>query len=97
MGDNAEVQGRTNRTGGSSWLVTISKIVVPVTAISALMVYFGWARTSATYATFGIHHSILGFSVQDYLFSSVADTFEPAALLLLLILVAVPIHLGLIR
>lgn len=97
MVDDTEAQDRRNGTRGSSWLAIISKIVVPVSAITALMVYFGWARTSATYSTFGIHHSILGFSVQDYLFSSVADTFEPAALLLLLILVAVPTHLGLIR
>lgn len=94
----AETQDQKSGTSdGLSRLAQIAgKVVAPVT-VTALMVYFGWARASATYESFGIDQSILGFSIQDYLFRSISETFEPAALLLLVILVAVPVHLGLIK
>lgn len=89
---------RAETTDGLSRLVQIAgKVVAPVTVMTALMIYFGWARASTTYGTFGIHHSVLGFSFQDYLFRSIDATFRPAALLLLVILVAVPAHLGLVK
>ncbi|MGH3971928.1 MAG: hypothetical protein ACRDS9_01165 [Pseudonocardiaceae bacterium] len=85
-------------TDGLSRLASIAgKVIAPVTVVTAVMIYFGWTRTSTTYAAFGIHHSVLGFSFQDYLFRSIGATFKPAALLLLVILVAVPAHLGLIK
>jgi len=97
--DATPAQPRSNGSPeGLSRLAQITgKIVVPVTVITALLVYFGWARTSAIYQTFGIPYSILGFSAQDYVLDSVYDTFEPAARILLLILVAIPAHVGLIR
>ncbi|MGH3854826.1 MAG: hypothetical protein ACRDR6_15290 [Pseudonocardiaceae bacterium] len=73
------------------------KIVVPITVLTALLAYFGWARASATYEVFDIDPRILGFSVQDYLFDSVHDTFGAATLLLLAVLAAVPVHLGLLK
>ncbi|MGH3771334.1 MAG: hypothetical protein ACRDRW_08060 [Pseudonocardiaceae bacterium] len=99
MADGTEEQGKREGTaeGLARMAHATGKIVVPATAITALLVYFGWARASAIYSVFGIDHRVLGFSVQDYLFDSVADTFEPATLLLLAILVAVPAHLGLVR
>ena len=98
MADEAETQGQSSgTTAGLSWLAQIAgKVVAPVT-ITALMVYFGWARTRTTYEIFGIDDSVLRFSVQDYLFRSISQTFEPAILLLLMILVAVPAHLGLVK
>jgi hypothetical protein len=98
MADEAETQSQSSgTTAGLSRLAQIAgKVVVPAT-ITALMVYFGWARTHTTYAIFGIDDSVLRFSVQDYLFRSIRQTFEPAILLLLLIFVAVPAHLGLIK
>jgi len=88
----------TGTTGGLSRLAHLAgKVVAPVTAITALMIYFGWARASVTYGAFGIHYSVLGFSFQDYLFRSINETFRPTALLLLVIFVAVPAHLGLIK
>jgi hypothetical protein len=99
MADGAKAQGPSSETNGvlSRLAHITSSVVVPVTAISALLVYFGWARASATYQIFGIDRGVLGFSVQDYLFDSVFDTFNPVARLLLVILVAIPVHLGLIR
>jgi hypothetical protein len=98
MADEAETQGQSSgTTAGLSRLAQIAgKVVAPAT-ITALMVYFGWARTRTAYAIFGIDESVLRFSVQDYLFRSISQTFEPAILLLLLILVAVPAHLGLVK
>jgi hypothetical protein len=99
MADETETQAqRGGTTEGLSRLAQIAgKVVAPVTIITALMVYFGWARTSTTYRIFGIDDSVLRFSVQDYLFRSISQTFEPAILLLLMILVAVPAHLGLVK
>jgi hypothetical protein len=97
-GGTGAQDGTTGTTGGMSRLAHLAgKVVAPVTAITALMIYFGWARASATYGVFGIHYSVLGFSFQDYLFRSINDTFRPTALLLLIIFVAVPVHLGLIK
>lgn len=98
MADEAETQGQSSGTTAVlSRLAQIAgKVVAPAT-ITALMVYFGWARTRTTYAIFGIDDSVLRFSVQDYLFRSISQTFEPAILLLLMILVAVPAHLGLVK
>ena len=89
---------RTQTAAGLSRLAHIAgTVVAPVTAITALMIYFGWARASITYGAFGIHYSVLGFSFQDYLFRSIDATFRPATVLLLAIFVAVPAHLGLIK
>ena len=98
MADETATQAQRSGTAeGLSRLAQIAgKVVAPVT-VTALMVYFGWVRTRTTYEVFGINDSILQFSVQDYLFRSVSQTFEPLALLLLMILVAVPTHLGLIK
>ncbi|MGH3887251.1 MAG: hypothetical protein ACRDSZ_11915 [Pseudonocardiaceae bacterium] len=90
-------QDRRTADGPSRLAHLAGKVVAPVTAVTALMIYFGWARASTTYGTFGIHYSVLGFSFQDYLFRSINETFRPAALLLLVILFAVPAHLGLVK
>lgn len=39
--------------------------------ITAILFYFGWARSRATYAYFGIDTSALNFSVSDYVLRSV--------------------------
>lgn len=98
MADETKAQDVSSETTGVlSRLARITgTVVVPITAVTAILVYFGWARTSATYQIFGIDRGVLGFSIQDYLFGSVVDTFNLLALLLLVILVAVPAHLGLI-
>ena len=98
MADETETQAqKSGTTEGLSRLAQIAgKLIVPAT-ITALMVYFGWARTRTTYEIFGIDDSVLRFSVQDYLLRSIGQTFEPAVVLLLLILVAVPAHLGLVK
>lgn len=70
----------------------LSKVVAPTTLATALLVYFGWSRTSTTYGSFGIDWAVLDFSIQDYLLRSISGTFTPAAALLLALLVALPAH-----
>jgi len=73
------------------------EVAAPTTLVVALMVYFGWARTSVQYAVFGIDRGTLGLSVQDYLFRSVNETFRPLAVLLFALLVAIPGHAAIVR
>ncbi|MGH3832265.1 MAG: hypothetical protein ACRDRS_17765 [Pseudonocardiaceae bacterium] len=97
MADGEQSPGEGAGEGLARMTHITGKIVVPATATTALLVYFGWARSSAIYEVFDIDHRVLGFSVQDYLLDSVKDTFVPATLLLLAILVAIPAHFGLMR
>ena len=73
------------------------EVAATTTLVVALMVYFGWARTSVLYAVFGIDQGTLGLSVQDYLLRSVNETFRPLAVLLLALLVAIPGHAAVVR
>jgi hypothetical protein len=75
----------------------LGQIIAPTTLITVLLVYFGWARTSAVYGVFGIDWAVLGFSTQDYVFRSIGTAFTPAIGLLLAFLVAVPAHDSLLR
>jgi uncharacterized membrane protein YbaN (DUF454 family) len=63
-----------------------ASIVAPVTVLTALLFYFGFARTNALYSWFGIDASTLGFSTQDYLVRSVEAVYVPAGVLILVVL-----------
>src|SRR3954463_3259502 len=55
------------------------KFVASATALlAALLYYFGWARTQATYGYFGIDTGLLGFSTPDYLLRSINSAVPPA-------------------
>lgn len=43
--------------------------------LSAVLFYFGWARTRATYGYFGVDVSVLNFSVSDYVLRSTSTAF----------------------
>ena len=62
----------------------LGRIIAPTTVLSGLLYYFGWVYTYAYYGYFGIDHSILGFSTQDYLLRSIIPAFEPLRWLLIL-------------
>lgn len=81
----------TQKEGGTlSKIISItSKVLAPTTLITALLYYFGWARSRAYYGYFGIHPSMLGHSTQDYLVSSIVAAFEPVRWLLIIGLVGV--------
>jgi len=67
-------------------------VVAPTTLATGLLFYFGFARTRAQGAYFGIDTSVLGFSSQDYLLRSVDTTFWPVSMILLLSLGAGLVH-----
>lgn len=78
------------------WKV-IGQIVAPTALATSLMVYFGWARTTAIYDVFGISPGVLDLSLQDYLFRSVGTTFRPVVFVLLFLLLLRPVHRALLR
>lgn len=49
--------------------------IANVTALTALLVYFGWQRTETQARRLGIEQSVLGMSTQDYLLRSVRPVF----------------------
>ena len=63
-------------------LELLSSIVAPVTALTALLYYFGWVRSGALFGYFGVDQAVLGFSTQDYLLRSAGVAFRPALVLL---------------
>jgi hypothetical protein len=64
-------------TGSRSLLETASMVIAPFTVITAWFCYFGWVRTNAVFAYFGIDQPLLGFTSQDYLMRSVGSSFRP--------------------
>ena len=68
----------------------VGLVVAPITAVTSVLLYFGWNRQNAIYGYFGVDHSVLKLSAQDYLLRSVGVVFKPAAVVLgtLLLLVA---------
>lgn len=80
-------------TAGLERIVKLAaSIVAPVTVLTALLFYFGFARTNALYSWFGIDASTLGFSTQDYLVRSVEAVYVPAGTLILAILFLLWVH-----
>jgi hypothetical protein len=73
-------------------LETLGLVVAPATVLTAVMFYFGWARTRALALEFGIHPNVLGYATQDYLIDSVDALFVPLAGLLLALLVLLQVH-----
>ena len=72
---------RTNETSATSLAQTWEalKFVASTTALlAALLYYFGWVRTQATYGYFGVDTGLLGFSTPDYLLRSVNSALPPA-------------------
>lgn len=63
-------------------------MLTEVAAIGALLFYFGWARTRATYAYFGLDVSVLGLTSADYVLRSINTITRPALAAALIALVA---------
>jgi len=78
-------------------LETATLVLAPTTVITALLFYFGWARTNALFGRLGIDQSALGFTVQDYLLRSVNSTFRPLSVVLLAATAGLSVHIALSR
>jgi hypothetical protein len=87
------VTGAPTATAGNERLWRVAGLVVSQTALlTALLFYFGWARTQATFSYFGIDVSLLGFSTSDYLLRSVNAAFRPLLIAGLVALAAAAVH-----
>lgn len=64
-------------------LELIAVVIAPLSVVSALLLYFGWVRTVAVFAHFGIDQSMLRFTPIDYLLRSAEVVFRPSVVLLL--------------
>lgn len=61
-------------------LELLGSVVAPVTLVSSLLFYFGWAYTSAFYRYFAIDHTTLDLSVRDYVLRSINSMLWPVIL-----------------
>ncbi|MEO6531516.1 MAG: hypothetical protein ABI563_09830 [Specibacter sp.] len=68
----------------SKFLAVVSSIGPPVTVATALLVYFGWARSDAQARAMGLDVSLFGYTVQDYSLRSIKSMFFPLVCILLL-------------
>lgn len=79
-------------SGMRTSLETLGAVIAPVTVLTALAYYFGWKRTSAFAEYFGIDHSTLSFSTQDYVLRSADPLLIPLGATLTIALLALSIH-----
>lgn len=56
----------------------------PLTISTALLVYFGWARTDAQAKAMGLDVSLFGYTVQDFVLRSIPSLFIPLVWLLIM-------------
>jgi hypothetical protein len=70
-------------------LAAVFRVVAPTAVMTALLFYFGWARTEAAAQRAGIDQSLFGFSTNDYLLRSVSPLFRPFGVGLLFAVIAV--------
>lgn len=82
----------TTRAPWAGALQKIGTVVAPWTLLAALLFYFGWVRTTAQGAFFGIDSKLLGFSAQDYELRSLGTLYWPLVLTFSFGLAAVWIH-----
>ena len=62
--------------GPDLW-VWFARIGAQTALLTALLFYFGWIRSKATYDYFGVDTSLLEFSTSDFVLRSVNSIFQP--------------------
>ena len=70
----------------------LGTVVAPTSAVTALLYYFGWSRTTIQAHELGIDDSLLGYSTQDYLLRSMSSMLAPLVIGLLATLVGLLLH-----
>lgn len=70
----------------------ISSIVAPTSAVTALLYYFGWTRTSVEATQLGLDDSLLGYSTSDYLLRSMSSMLAPLVIVLVVTLAGFAFH-----
>lgn len=72
--------------GGSRFLkllTSTAQVVAPLSVLSALLFYFGYASSRAQYGYFGLDVDTIGLSTQDYVMRSPQSLLTPMLVLLL--------------
>src|SRR3954468_16644895 len=61
----------------SSAITALTHVGPPLTIVTALLIYFGWARADAQSKAMGIDVSMFGYSTQDYVLRSISTLYLP--------------------
>ena len=61
----------------SSLLGVVTKVGPPLSIVTALLIYFGWARADAQSKAMGVDVSMFGYSTQDYVLRSISTLYLP--------------------
>ncbi|MEV6271416.1 hypothetical protein AB0L64_29925 [Kribbella sp. NPDC051936] len=65
----------------------------PLTIATALMIYFGWARSDTQAREMGLDVSLFGYTTRDYVMNSISTLYLPLLVLAGLALGALAVHL----
>lgn len=79
----------TARRDESPTVKLASAVISQVAIVTALLYYFGWARTKAAFEYFGLDTSVVGLSAEDYLLRSVGAVAPVVAVGLATVVVTV--------
>lgn len=74
----------------------IATLVAPASLVTALLFYFGWARTNAQAQVMGLDYSLFDFSTQEYLLRSIDPMFWPLFVGSVLALAGLAFHAGVV-
>jgi hypothetical protein len=77
--EGGSVPGRVER-----WVNTGATVIAPVTALSALLFYFGYVSSRSEYAYFGLDVDTIGLGTQDYIMRSPQPLLTPLLVLALI-------------
>jgi len=77
-------------------LAAVFRVVAPTAILTALLYYFGWARTDAAARRAGLDESLFGFTTTDYVLRSVGPLLQPLGIALLAV-VGVAVIAGVLR
>ncbi|WP_052720258.1 hypothetical protein [Actinoplanes rectilineatus] len=75
----------------------LAGLIAPTTALTALLVYFGYIGTRARFAYFGISLDLTGLSNQNLILYALEVVYAPIALLLLTVLLLTLCHAAVTR
>jgi hypothetical protein len=71
------IRGSSGVTNAPGLLTIVGTITSQTVLITALLYYFGWARTQASLAYFGLDTSLIAYSTPDYVLRSINVAFRP--------------------
>jgi hypothetical protein len=79
---SSSVSSAPSSSSSASAFAVLSAVGPPITVATALLLYFGWARTDAQAEAMGLDVSVFGYSAQDYILRSVNALYLPLIVLL---------------